>query len=46
MIRAQAGWRQVSALLLQDAPDPAQARSQASPEPLVRAVDRTRRGIT
>ena len=35
--RAQAGWRQVPAVLLQDAPDPAHAMSQASLEPLVRA---------
>ena len=35
--RAQARWRQVPAVLLQDAPQPAQARSQASLELLVRA---------
>ena len=35
--RAQVGWRQVPAVLLQDAPDPAHAMSQASLEPLVRA---------
>ncbi len=35
--RAQAGWRQVPAVLLQDAPEPAHALSQASLEPLVRA---------
>ena len=35
--RGQAGWRQVPAVLLQDAPEPAHALSQASLEPLVRA---------
>ena len=35
--RAQARWRQVPAVLLQDAPEPAHALSQASLEPLVRA---------
>ena len=35
--RVQARWRQVPAVLLQDAPQLAQARSQASLEPLVRA---------
>lgn len=32
-------WQQVPAVLLQDAPEPAQALSQASLEPLVRAPD-------
>ena len=35
--RAQARWHQVAAVLLQDAPEPAQARSQASLDPSVRA---------
>jgi hypothetical protein len=35
--QAQAGWRQVPAVLLRDAPDPAHALYQASLEPLVRA---------
>jgi hypothetical protein len=35
--RAQAGWRQVPAVLLQDAPEAVQVLSRASPEPLVRA---------
>jgi hypothetical protein len=35
--RAEEGWRQVPAVLMQDAPGPAHARSQASLEPLVRA---------
>ncbi len=35
--RAQARWRQVPAVLLQDAPEAVQALSQASLEPLVRA---------
>jgi len=35
--RAQARWHQVPAVLLQDAPEPAHALSQASLDPLVRA---------
>jgi hypothetical protein len=35
--QAQAGWRQVPAVLFQDAPDPAHALFQASLEPLVLA---------
>jgi hypothetical protein len=35
--RAQASWRHVPAVLLQDAPRPAHARFQASLEPMVRA---------
>lgn len=36
--QAQAGWHQVPAVLLRDAPDPAHALLQASLEPLVRAL--------
>lgn len=35
--QAEAGWRQVPAVLLQNAPEQAHPRSQGSPEPLVRA---------
>jgi hypothetical protein len=35
--QAQAHWHQVPAVLMQDAPEPAHALSQASLEPLVRA---------